>query len=217
MKICHVSDNHSVFYPLEGKFDIIIHSGDMLPNHRPRLKLQEPLFQRDWIRDNSENFKRWIGDKTFIFCSGNHDYTDPVSELVDLGINAINTNNRVFELNGYKLYAFPYVPYIGVWNWEAKERDMRDKVDTLVDVFDKTDIDILVAHCPPYGILDLNSIGTHIGNLPMLKALENSIKKFPKLYLTGHCHEANGYEEVLIGDKILKVSNAATSYRIIEI
>jgi Icc-related predicted phosphoesterase len=217
MKLCHVSDNHSVFYPLEGDYEIIIHSGDMLPNNRPRLKSQEPLFQRDWIRDNSENFKRWIGNKPFLFCSGNHEYTEPCTELRDMGINAINIDNKIVELNGFKFYAFPYVPYIGVWNWEAIERDMKNKVDVLIDVLNKNDIDVLVAHCPPYGILDMNNRGSNIGNLPMLEALKNNITKFPKLYLCGHVHEANGYDELIINNKILKISNAATSYRIIEI
>lgn len=214
MKICHVSDNHSVFYPLIGKWDVILHSGDLLPNNKPKTKSQEPLFQRDWIRDNSENFKRWIGDKPFIFSSGNHDYTDPCSELIDIGINAINIDNKIIEFNGYKFTGFPYLGYIGLWNWELKEQDMKIKVDMLVNTINKNNIDILVSHCPPFGLLDENDVGEYIGNVPLRNAIDREIKKLPKLLCVGHNHNDGGKK---IKYKNMLVSNAATIYNIIDI
>jgi Icc-related predicted phosphoesterase len=221
MKICHVSDTHTRFPELIGDYNLIVHSGDMLPNMRPRAKLQEKLFQRDWIRENGERFKTWIGEKPFLFCSGNHDYIDPCDELKDLGINAINLDNKMIEIDGVKFYGFPYVPYIGVWNWELIEREMRSAVERLVEIVDFHKIDVLVAHCPPYGILDMNMQRTHIGNVAMINAINYTIRNMPKLYLCGHAHESRGFQDLIVprddGNKLIKISNSATEYRILEI
>jgi Icc-related predicted phosphoesterase len=192
----------------------------MLPNHRPRLKRQEPLFQRDWIREHGEDFKEWIGDKPFLFCAGNHDYYNEIcSELCDLKINAIDITNKIVEIDGKKFYGFPYVPYIGVWNWELIEKDMRTKVQELVDIINMFKIDVLVAHCPPYGILDMNHEGHHIGNVAMSNAMSFNFKHIPKLYLCGHCHGDNGIYNIPLGlnKDYMLISNAATTQRIVEI
>lgn len=223
MKIMHTSDTHAQFPELIGRedVDVIVHSGDMLPNMRPRAKLQEKLYQRDWIREHGEQFKEWIGKKPFLFCSGNHDYIDPCDELKDLGINAINIDNKLVELDGIKFYGFPYVPYIGVWNWELIEREMRNAVAKLVEMLDFHKVDVLVAHCPPYGILDLSYQRTHIGNVSMINAINDTIKEMPKLYLCGHAHDSCGFHMLNIerpdGNKLIKISNSATEYRILEI
>lgn len=216
MKICHVSDTHSLFPKLNEDYDVIVHSGDMLPNRKPRLKIDEHLFQRDWIREHAAEFKTWIGEKLFLFCAGNHDYTEPCTELRDIGINAFDITNKQVEIEGIKFYGFPYVPYIGYWNWEAPNRMMEEKVKELIEIVNKNKIDVLVAHCPPYGILDQNREGTHIGNTHMTAALME-FDPLPKAFLCGHCHERPNEINLPINGKHIKIVNSATTQRIIEV
>lgn len=218
MRALHVSDSHGSFIKYPGEYDIIIHSGDLLPNSPERLKKSEHLYQRDWVRDNTENFKQWIGNKPFLFCAGNHDYAEPCNELRDMGIDAIDITNKLVEINGYKIYGFPWVPYIGLWNFEAHDKKMQIKVDELMDVIEENKIDILVAHCPPYKCKDLNSQGVNIGNLHMLNAIKE-LKHLPKFYLTGHCHakQSRGILDFPVNGKYIKIVNSATDHHILSI
>lgn len=53
------------------------------------------------------------------------------------------------------------------------------------------DIDILVTHCPPFGILDISKHGNYnTGCKALLKAV-NEIR--PKLHIFGHIHESFGH------------------------
>jgi Icc-related predicted phosphoesterase len=200
MKILHVSDTHGQFIRFEGNYDIIIHSGDLL------IYNKDPFAQREWIRNNSENFKKWIGNKPFLFCSGNHDYIEVCDQLKDLGINAINIDNKILELNGIKFYGFPHR---GIRDSKV---EMKIKADLLVNILNKNDIDVLVAHCPPFELLDLNEYNEHIGNEYLKDAIDKEIKRLPKLCLFGHCHQNCGkmiYKNILM-------SNAATIFNLIE-
>jgi Icc-related predicted phosphoesterase len=216
LKILHTSDTHGSFPDMIGDFDLIVHSGDLLVNQKPRMKLGEALFQRDWIRENGDKFKQWIGNKPFLFCAGNHDYMDPCSELRDLGINAIDTTNKLVEVDGVKFYGFPYVPYIGFWNWEAPNQMMRQKIREMVEIIEDNKIDVLIAHCPPYGILDKNTEGTNIGNVAMTNALID-LNHLPKAYLCGHCHNKQNIIHLPINNKYIRIVNSATICRIVEI
>lgn len=211
-RILHCSDSHGQFPEFKGDFDIIVHSGDMLVNRVPRIAIDEHLFQRDYIRANGEKFKKWIGDKPFIFCAGNHDYAEPCKELRDLGINAINATNKVVKVNGIKFFGFPYVPYIGVWNWEAEPKAMQRKVKHMLQILEEEKVDVLIAHAPPYGVLDTSNTGQKIGNIGMTEALDEG-RLYSKMYLTGHCH---GFGGKVIKYKGKIISNAATTYQILD-
>ena len=55
------------------------------------------------------------------------------------------------------------------------------------------DVDILVTHSPPYGILDVSNKGNYCGSKALLKEVHR-IK--PKLHLFGHIHEARGNTKI---------------------
>jgi 3',5'-cyclic AMP phosphodiesterase CpdA len=152
MKIIHISDNHGRF-PIVPEGNLMIHSGDLLPNSTRGQVDVEIDFQAKWCKDNLDNLYKLIGSRPFLYCAGNHDYFDPVPFLVDNGMNAINiTSNRiVVEVVSY--YGFPHIPYIaGKRNYECTSVMMYNVMQELRK--ELIGLDVLVAHAPMYSVLD---------------------------------------------------------------
>ncbi len=70
--------------------------------------------------------------------------------------------------------------------------DVVGSINMLKTLAPASQLDVLVSHHPPRGVLDRTFIGLHAG----LKELWDIIKAFkPRLHLFGHIHESPGYEE----------------------
>lgn len=231
MLICHVSDTHSYFPSLPKEAEIIIHSGDLCPNlTRGDRKIEVP-YQSKWIIDKSATFKDWIEDRPFLFCAGNHDFIDPTPLLQKAGINAINLTNQSYQYKGIKFYGFPYIPWIcGEWNYECHHPEMNREIRRLRDVL-LSGIDVLVTHCPPYGVLDANVVlrdgktmivpswaescgNTQLTNLLTYDLEDLSIESRPKYLLCGHIHESHSIVTDILG---MTISNAATTVHLIDL
>lgn len=234
MIICHASDWHgcryknesgevvTIFPEIEEDFDVFVMSGDFFPNSiwganmKPEELKNEKKFQEKWMRQYANDLKKCIKNKPFIFCSGNHDFINPCNILKEYGAEVIDTDNKVVEFMNYSWYGFPYVPIMNNnWNWEKNSQDMKIEVDKflkkLKSVNKYNNLDILIAHCPIYSILD-RVRNENIGNQHMATALSYQMQTMPKLYLCGHVHESFNYTWL----NNMFVSNAATSYRIID-
>jgi Icc-related predicted phosphoesterase len=72
--------------------------------------------------------------------------------------------------------------------------------------FIPSDIDILVTHCPPKGILD---DGERWG-CPILKELTDIAE--PKIHLFGHCHETSGEKKKSGKTTFINVAKTVHSY-----
>jgi len=223
MRICHISDTHGNFNTLFGKFDIIVHSGDFLPNSKAifgKNRIENEInFQKSWLSNNINVLKKFIGNHPFIFINGNHDFIDPdyIEEfLKENGVNAINATNKMINYNDFKFYGFPYIPYIkNFWNYEKTVQEMKKEIELLSDYFNNNHIDILISHCPPYKILDKANSNENIGNSSLSDAINYIINKenLPTHILCGHCHESFGIKYQLD----ILFSNAATTHNLIEI
>jgi Icc-related predicted phosphoesterase len=227
MRICHVSDLHGNFKRLNGVFDIVVSSGDLLPNRESYVSKGrrnfEESFQYNWIKDNIEKFKDLLDGKPFLFINGNHDFLHPDS-IVDLlrqnDINAISLEDKIINFNGINFYGFPYIPYIhGGFNYEKMDKDMVKEIDKMIEnINNSSGVEVLVAHAPPHQILDkafdrLNN-GPRYGNVALLNAMDYKLNvKGPEIVCCGHIHQSHG---VMIKNGVL-YSNAATTQQIIEI
>ena len=246
MIICHGSDWHacryknedgivaSIFPDIKEDFDVFVMSGDFLPNsicgaNRKLKELPfEKKFQENWVRLYANDLKKCIHDKPFLFSSGNHDFINPCKILIEHGINAIDLDNQVIEFMGLNWVGFPYIPMMdNHWNFERNSNDMRCEIlmmEKRLNESNKLDsLDIIVAHCPLHGLLDLTSPqygSEHAGNSHMNAFISYQLPKLPKLYLSGHIHEAGQkVEEFYSFDRLetMIVSNAATGYNILDI
>ena len=222
MRLCHVSDTHGKFPTLYGRYDAVIHTGDLLPNSHHVMtgnRNLEMKFQLQWIRDNINEFKSWLGGHPLLYVPGNHDFIDSnllEFELRAAGLEAFNLTDKILTFQNVNFYGFPYVPEInGMWNYERRLPEMQTEVDRMVAELNKTYVDVLACHAPPYKMLDLTMGNEVVGCQVISTALDYKISKdmLPSYYLCGHIHEANGMS-VRNG---MMVSNAATTRHIIEV
>lgn len=213
MRIAHVSDTHGRL-PKLGNSIAVFHSGDFLPNNSRGIITVEEPFQRDWMALNMDPIKDWLAGRAFIFCAGNHDFFDPIPMMRKAGISAFNVTNKTETIMGMQVHGFPYIPYIaGEWNYELRGKDLAEKVELI-----PWDLDILMAHCPPDGVLFEPMDGSKaFGNAALTNWLSYSCEQPPRNLLCGHAHESNGIKMMKLGDHTVLVSNAATTVHHIEL
>jgi Icc-related predicted phosphoesterase len=177
------SDFHGNFPTLEGG-DLLIISGD--------------LTAKDTLNEYFECF-HWIDKQNYrkkILIAGNHDNllqneqwllksTENFSYLCDSGT----------EFEGLKIWGSPWTKTFSGMNEKCKaftcesEMELSKKWETIPD-----NVDILVTHSPPFGMLDcVQNMTTgkneNVGSKSLLKCIE---KLLPKMTIFGHIHEHGG-------------------------
>jgi len=227
-RILHISDTHGRFDPLPNNsihnptFDVIVHSGDFLPNRTRGILAIEPGFQSAWLSGQVEALQKWLirGRKhvPFLFVQGNHDFINPCPLMQDMGIDARNITGTVEAIGGIKFFGFADVPYFtGEWANEYSEDMITGRFAPVVDMLNNCEIDVLVTHAPLYGFLDQNARGERCGSTAIRHAFVDKILNYPKALLHGHIHESNGMTRMYCKTNQLLISNAATTQRIIEL
>ncbi len=67
MKILHLSDLHSIHPPkVPDDIDLIVNSGDWLPNAPTDSIYADIACQERWIEDNAEQIKSWTNGKLML-------------------------------------------------------------------------------------------------------------------------------------------------------
>ncbi len=216
MKITHVSDTHGALWRPDTQGEVIVHSGDMMPNRTRGIVPIEVAYQECWTTGNLPTLARVIGSRPFLYVPGNHDYYDPCPRMREAGINAWNLNGVGLHFGtasctaGLRFAGFQYVPYFtGEWNYEVSATEMAARFDPVVALHP----DILVCHSPIYGVLDRNVEGERCGSTVIrnrMMSLFHDGPGLPKAYLHGHIHERGGSFQDWNG---MLVSNAATTVR----
>lgn len=183
MKIWHISDTHGYHDLLEiPKVNMVIHSGDASNQRLPHLNIFEYM-----------KFLKWFGSlniKYKIIIAGNHDSSIEsgsitIEDFTDKGI--IYLENTLVNIKGIKIWGSPYTPNFGNWSF-MKNRSKLDKVWKQIPI----DIDIVVTHTPPKGILDISENRDHTIEYCGCNALKkNMIRIEPKLHLFGHIHNSS--------------------------
>ncbi len=174
MRIVSISDTHGQHRKLSlPDGDLFIHAGDA-SNGRP---------------GELEDFIEWMVNLPFkhkIFVPGNMDYAmerDPDRYIAQMsGIRCLI--DQSVNLQGLLFHGSPVVPnFVGVFNRERGEEIMQhwDLIPT--------EVDILVTHGPPAGILDRTSSGLEVGCQDLLAAFA---RIRPKVHVFGHFHEGYG-------------------------
>lgn len=138
------------------------------------------------------DFNEWLGEQPHrhkIVIPGNHDtlLLDPAQQK--LITNAHLLIDSGVELAGLKIWGSPATPYadtaFGIPTPEARKEHW-SKIPK--------DIDVLVTHGPPIGILDCApGSDSHQGDPELLKAIA---KGAPNLHVFGHVHGAYGTYEL---------------------
>lgn len=176
-KIVIISDTHTfhnkVILP---KGDILIHAGDL--EIRNNLELQIVI---DWFE--SLNFKHiiWVG--------GNHDFylehlhNHHIAPVFPENIHYLC--NTSIEIEGIKFWGSPFSPIFYNWAFMGNVDELREIWSTI-----PSDTDIVITHCPAFGINDQIKDGFISVGCPALRDKLKEIK--PKYHICGHIHPGYG-------------------------
>lgn len=197
MKILHISDTHGQHRQLTAlpEADVIVHSGDFTFAGT----IEEATDFMDWFCDLPYKYK--------VFIAGNHGHCLYEAELEGLDNNTYYLCNSSIEIEGIKFHGVPM--FMG---------DMSENryVEYIASI--PNDIDVLITHQPPMGIMDL-SRKIHYGEQLLLRQVRINP---PKLHLFGHIHDAYGqmeedgviYSNAAIVDDQYVLSNTPKLYEI---
>lgn len=202
MKIWHISDTHTYHGLLKvpEDIDMVIHSGDATNPRDPYASEQEML-----------NFISWFGSlpiKHKVFVAGNHDLCierNLVTKIDFMKNGIVYLENDYTEVEGIKIWGSPFTPTFGQgWAFNKKRSALHDIWKEIPD-----DVDIVVVHGPPKGILDLAYHQLNCIEFCGDEALRKRMYLLnPKLCLFGHIHN----NEDIINAGTMKLSNHNTIY-----
>lgn len=184
-----VSDLHGHLPRMEGG-DLLIVAGDLTARDQP---------------EEYEEFGEWLDAQPYsykVVISGNHD-NDLDVDIIQCFTNAIHLHDRATSFQGLKIFGSPWTPWFEGVNprcqaYMLKEKDLQNKWKTIIP----EDVDILVTHGPPYGILDevkfnpdyhIKGQDRCVGDKALRNVtLDGTIYKKKKLHVFGHIHEQGG-------------------------
>ena len=209
MKITFISDTHTYMYDdnykelILPKGDVLCFSGDIMSSGHNEGELI--------------HFLKWFAKQPFkykIFIAGNHDrYLEDKSLLANDIISMyhhygiVYLKNSSFEIDGIKFYGTPHQPYFCGWAFNVPD------YEKLINIYQMIpdDVDVLLTHCPPYGILDQshkpnysNPTGEeHLGSMELKEVLAQKqlAKTQPRVVAFGHIH-GDGGKKMQVGDTL---------------
>ena len=184
-KLVLCSDTHEMHSHLtwpDG--DILVHAGDFTMIGRP---------------EKIEGFGNWLRDSPFnavIMIAGNHDIlfqkeSEKARKLLSKHDKIHYLEDSGCRIDGISFYGSPWQPEFS-YEWAftlAAEEELKNKWHSI-----PSNVQVLITHGPPAGILDFTVDGRHAGSTSLLAEIDQRIK--PQLHLFGHIHEGYGICEV---------------------
>lgn len=203
MKLCCISDTHGLHRQIATlpDADVLLHAGD-LSNTGKIAELEEFA---DWFRSQPHKHK--------ILIAGNHDFgleafmkegTEfAVHEKLFAGLAYLRDSSVVIE--DVKFYGSPWTP--AFYDWAFNQMRGPQSAERWAEIPD--DVDVLVTHGPPMGILDRvgpDSVGC--------ADLANRVFKIkPRVHVFGHLHCQYG-EKIFNGTHFVNAALLDERYRL---
>lgn len=204
MRVVCISDTHNcneqIVVP-DG--DLLIHSGDATVNGTVGEIVE---------------FNRWFASlphRRKIFVAGNHDWLferNDVAARELLSENIEYLKDTSVEVDGLHLYGSPWQPRFFDWAFNLNRGpEMAEKWRMIPD-----DVDVLITHGPPYGILDAvpRKWGIDQSGCEELRKRVDVLTTTGKLkaHIFGHIHCGYG-TEMVNGVRFVNASNCDEHYR----
>ncbi len=175
--------------------DILIHAGDA----SIRGTTGEIALFNEWFANLPHENK--------IFVAGNHDWlfeTNPAAARKLLDSKIVYLQDTSIEIENFKIYGAPWQPRFYDWAFNLhRGREIEQKWKLI-----PRDVDILITHGPPNGILDRTPQGDFAGCEELRRCVEEIQ---PKAHIFGHIHSGYGTMEKF-GIKFINASNCDESY-----
>lgn len=178
MQVTTISDTHGLHQNLNlPGGDLLIHAGDICN----RGTQQEVIRFVDWFEKQPDTYK--------VFIAGNHDFF--LENFTQQEIQKLLSPNLFYlcdsgvEIEGIKLWGSPITPEFYNWAFNRERGNAIDKHWQLIP----HEIDILITHGPPFGILDRTFNNINAGCVDLLNRIQQIN---PSYHIFGHIHEACG-------------------------
>jgi Icc-related predicted phosphoesterase len=175
-----ISDTHELHREVNvPNGDILIHAGDFTMFSKSAAAIRD---FNDWLGELPHQHK--------IVIPGNHEFfleVDP--SKVNLISNATVLIDEGTEIMGLKIWGSPTTPLYGGAFGRSSPVDRARLYAAIPD-----DVNILVTHGPPYGILDAAPGSTYHAGCAELLAVVTRLR--PRLHVFGHVHGAHGMTSI---------------------
>lgn len=176
MKFVVISDTHGLHKELMVPAgDVIIHAGD-ITDFGTEGEVQDFL---DWFSMLDFEHKVFIGGNHDIFLD---DFPVDFLEILPPGITYLRNNGC--QIDGIRLWGSPVSPDLTEWAFGKPRHEMGAHWQ-----FMPQEIDILITHTPPRGILDQSADWISLGCSDLLEKVRE-IK--PQFHVFGHIHASYG-------------------------
>lgn len=165
LRIVMLSDTHMIYRQPIPPGDVLIHAGDS------EYSASE---MNAWAKTHPHSH--------VLAVSGNMDWRLAREHSMLKNVTYLQDSHVV--ISGVKIYGSPWTPeFVGVFqlNHDQQARDVWNRVPS--------DVDVLISHGPPKGILDITSRGKGVGDSELMSRV-SQIK--PRLHCFGHVHESYG-------------------------
>lgn len=184
-KIVAISDTHGRTIPNLPKGDILISAGDW----SGRGTFEETFRFIRWMESIRNNYKH------IVCVPGNHDRW--IQDNLSLAMEEFANSDLILLVDdftiieGIKIYGHPWTPIFHNWAFNADDKKRKKLLSNIPN-----DVDVLVSHGPPYGLLDeLDEYGSepglNVGCQYLRDLVDNKSNKF-QLLIAGHIHNQSG-------------------------
>lgn len=200
VKFVSISDTHCRHRNLKlPKGDVLIHAGDI----SYKGEKSEIIDFLDWF--NEQNYQHKI------FIAGNHDFyfesakMAAIKRIIPDGIVYLNDSGTTID--SINIWGSPVTPWF--YNWAFNKRRGAPIAKHWKLIPENTNV--LIAHGPAFGILDLLINDQHVGCKDLLKRV---LEIKPSVVVSGHIHESYGMEK-RHGIKFINASLLNESYELV--
>lgn len=176
MRFVVISDTHGYHQEVDlPEGDLLLHAGDI---------------SEMGTKSEAEAFVEWFAEQEYdhkIFIGGNHDlYLDNYAPDFQamLPEEVIYLRNNGCDIDGIRFWGSPVSPDLIGWAFGKHRAEMAEHWQYM-----PSDIDILITHTPPSGILDESSTGRSLGCTDLLGKVQEIQ---PKFHIFGHIHASYG-------------------------
>lgn len=191
MKICCIADLHGKL-PEVPECDVLVIAGDICGG-------VDPVREAFWL---DVGFRDWLAgqEAEVIGIAGNHDLIfERDKDMVPGGLGWNYLENSGVEIGGVKFYGHPYTRRFRDWAFN-RDTEGLGVINGLIP----DDVDVLITHGPPYGILDTVD-GVYAmdgGRRPRLEHLGDRTLRDavlavgPRYHIFGHIHSGHGTKTI---------------------
>lgn len=186
MKIVCISDTHGEHRKLNEvpDGDVLIHAGDFTKHG----KVGEAEDFLAWFNKFPHEYKVLVaGNHDFVMAGVNGRNRNKIINLMDeLGVTYLQDEST--EIMGKTVYGSPYSNTFDSYVFNEEMPEIEE------------DVDILVTHGPPSGVLDTYGRDRSAGSPEISREVD---RVDPELHVFGHIHECHGKEDFYVNASVL--------------